>query len=345
MVAWEHDNGGGELSYTTGFLNERTGNGDQTESSIVKEEPDEEMRLFDDMINGVGDWNNSWPSASLPDVLPKPMEGLNDLGPPPFLRKTFEMVEDPKTDPIVSWSSGRNSFVVWDCHRFSENLLPKYFKHKNFSSFVRQLNTYGFRKIDSDRWEFANEGFQGGRKHLLRNIKRRSRYNKQQQGGGGVICIDNSTNSRVGLEADVEVLKQDHTSLQKEVSKVRQQQHDSNHRLSIVEERIHFAECKHRRMCSFLAKMIKYPNFIQQLLHKRKELDHEKKFNKRRRLLETQVTTNPTEEPMDPIQDEEFLVSMDDRVVPEMSTNEKVDVNDSKIYVELEQLVNWKPCS
>ncbi|TYI17283.1 hypothetical protein ES332_A07G012900v1 [Gossypium tomentosum] len=332
MVAWEHGNGGGELSYTTGFLNEPTGKGDQTESSIVKEEPDEEMRLFDDMINGVGDWNNGWPSASLPDVLPKPMEGLNDLGPPPFLRKTFEMVEDPKTDPIVSWSSGRNSFVVWDCHRLSENLLPKYFKHKNFSSFVRQLNTYGFRKIDSDRWEFANEGFQGGR----------IRQMGQQ---GGVICIDNSTNSRVGLEADVEVLKQDHNSLQMDVSKLRQKQDNSNHRLSIVEERIHFADCKQRRMCSFLAKMIKYPNFIQQLLHKGKELDHGKKFNKRRRLLETQVTTNPIEEPMDPIQDEEFLVSMDDRVVPEMSRNEEVDVNDSKIYVELEQLVNWKPCS
>lgn len=142
MVAWEHDNGGGESSYTTGFLNEPAGNGYQTESSIVKKEPDEEMSLFDDMINGVGDWNNEWPSASLSNVLPKPMEGLNDLGPPPFLRKTFEMVEDLKTDPIVSWSSDRNSFVVWDCHRFSENILPKYFKHENFSSFVRQLNTY-----------------------------------------------------------------------------------------------------------------------------------------------------------------------------------------------------------
>ena len=46
------------------------------------------------------------------------MEGLHDVGPPPFLTKTFEMVEDPSTNAIVSWSRVRNSFVVWDSHKF-----------------------------------------------------------------------------------------------------------------------------------------------------------------------------------------------------------------------------------
>lgn len=84
------------------------------------------------------------------EVAPGPMEGLNEAGPPPFLKKTFEMVEDPETDSVVSWSENRDSFVVWDQHEFSKDLLPKYFKHQNFSSFIRQLNTY----VSSDSYFF-----------------------------------------------------------------------------------------------------------------------------------------------------------------------------------------------
>jgi hypothetical protein len=61
---------------------------------------------------------------------------------PPFLAKTYEMVDDPSSDPIVSWSKSNKSFVVWNPPEFARVLLPRFFKHNNFSSFIRQLNTY-----------------------------------------------------------------------------------------------------------------------------------------------------------------------------------------------------------
>ncbi|KAJ6389020.1 hypothetical protein OIU77_027386 [Salix suchowensis] len=38
--------------------------------------------------------------------------------PPPFLSKTYDMVDDPATDAVVSWSSTNNSFVVWNLPEF-----------------------------------------------------------------------------------------------------------------------------------------------------------------------------------------------------------------------------------
>ncbi|XP_042038727.1 heat shock factor protein HSF30-like [Salvia splendens] len=204
---------------------------------------------------------------------PRPIESLLDVGTPPFLTKTLEMVEDSSTDSVISWSKAKNSFIVWDPHRLSAAFLPKFFKHNNFSSFVRQLNTYGFRKVDADRWEFANEAFLSGKKHLLKTIKRRRNVMMQgmsQQGGGGASCTELG---QYGKEEEVERLKRDRDVLRAEVLKLKQQQQSSRERLMVIEERIRGSERKQQQMTSFVAKAFGNPLFAERVANGQRRVE------------------------------------------------------------------------
>ena len=59
--------------------------------------------------------------------------------------KSFEvhmchlLLEDHNTDIFNFFQNGQ-SFLVLDEQRFAKEILPKYFKHNNMASFVRQLN-------------------------------------------------------------------------------------------------------------------------------------------------------------------------------------------------------------
>uniref|UniRef100_A0A2I3BRL6 Heat shock factor 1 n=1 Tax=Mus musculus TaxID=10090 RepID=A0A2I3BRL6_MOUSE len=59
---------------------------------------------------------------------------------PAFLTKLWTLVSDPDTDALICWSPSGNSFHVFDQGQFAKEVLPKYFKHNNMASFVRQLN-------------------------------------------------------------------------------------------------------------------------------------------------------------------------------------------------------------
>ncbi|PSS01987.1 Heat shock factor protein [Actinidia chinensis var. chinensis] len=216
--------------------------------------------------------------------LPKPMEGLHEIGPPPFLKKTFRMVEDPETDKIISWTDSQKSFVVWDHHQFSSSLLPKHFKHNNFSSFIRQLNTYGFKKIDSDRWEFANEGFQGGKEFLLKNIKRK-KNNSQNLLQQRAIMRPLPDSAQSGTETELEKLRTDGNKMKTEILKLKQQHESTVNHLAMFMDRIKTTESKQQQMFVFLDKALASPVFFSQflqLLRQKRELCNGQIAKKRR---------------------------------------------------------------
>ncbi|XP_047947575.1 heat stress transcription factor A-6b-like [Salvia hispanica] len=213
---------------------------------------------------------------------PQPMEGLHEAGPPPFLCKTYDLVEEESTNEIVSWSRGNNSFIVWDPQIFATNLLPKFFKHNNFSSFVRQLNTYGFRKVDPDKWEFANEGFLRGKRHLLKNIRRRRTPSSNYLSCSNLEpCVELG---RFGLDAEMDRLRRDKQVLMEELVKLRQQQQNTKAYLQAMEQRLKGTEQKQKQALSFLARAIRSPDFLQQMVqHKEMRREIEEAIEKKRR--------------------------------------------------------------
>uniref|UniRef100_A0A4X2K5F6 HSF-type DNA-binding domain-containing protein n=1 Tax=Vombatus ursinus TaxID=29139 RepID=A0A4X2K5F6_VOMUR len=111
------------------------------------------------------------------------MEGASSVV-PGFLAKLWALVNDSTTDDVIAWSRNGQSFGILDEQKFCKELLPKYFKHNNLSSFIRQLNMYGFRKVvtvesgmivpeKNTTIEFQHMFFKQGEAHLLENIKRK----------------------------------------------------------------------------------------------------------------------------------------------------------------------------
>ncbi|KAI9154407.1 hypothetical protein LWI28_025956 [Acer negundo] len=189
---------------------------------------------------------------------------------PPFLSKTFDLVDDRSLDPIISWGSTGQSFVVWDPLEFARLILPRNFKHNNFSSFVRQLNTYGFRKIGTDRWEFANEGFQRGKRHLLKNIQRRKSHQSQQVGS---YIGPSSDAGKSGMICDIEKLRKEGSILMQEVVELQQQHRWTASHVEVVNQKIQVAERRHKQMVSFLAKLLQNPAFVSRLQQKKEQGD------------------------------------------------------------------------
>ncbi|XP_031377219.1 heat stress transcription factor A-4c-like [Punica granatum] len=180
---------------------------------------------------------------------------MNSL--PPFLSKMYEMVDDPSTNAIVSWSQSNKSFIVWNPLEFASVLLPRFFKHNNFSSFIRQLNTYGFRKIDPEQWEFANDDFIKGRPHLLRNIHRRkpvhSHSSPNLQQNQGISSSSLTESERQVYKDKIATLENDKQLLLSELEKHEEEERRYELQMQQLKDRFMRIKEKQRLMVSNLS--------------------------------------------------------------------------------------------
>uniref|UniRef100_A0A7S1BGB5 HSF-type DNA-binding domain-containing protein n=1 Tax=Corethron hystrix TaxID=216773 RepID=A0A7S1BGB5_9STRA len=95
-----------------------------------------------------------------------------------FPEKVHTMLKEISCDPILgqiaSWKSHGRAFCIYDNRKFVDIILKDYFKQSKWTSFQRQLNTYGFKRITRgiDSGSYYHQCFLRGVPDLCSNIER-----------------------------------------------------------------------------------------------------------------------------------------------------------------------------
>ncbi|KAI8975335.1 HSF-type DNA-binding-domain-containing protein [Mycotypha africana] len=114
-------------------------------------------------------------------------EGTSKKRPlPSFIKKLWFILTDKASAEHIFWVDSGQTICIPNATSFSQVILPRFFKHSNWQSFVRQLNLYGFRKVyqlnlayddtfeKRTVWQFKHEKFRKDRPEQLVEVKRRT---------------------------------------------------------------------------------------------------------------------------------------------------------------------------
>jgi len=67
-----------------------------------------------------------------------------------FVRLLWKILEG-EHEELIRWTNDGERFRILDQERLAVEVLPRFFTHRNFSSFQRQLNYFGFRRCHRTR--------------------------------------------------------------------------------------------------------------------------------------------------------------------------------------------------
>ena len=123
-----------------------------------------------------------------------------------FLSRLYDILNDKEYTQIIHWNKDGNGIIIVDANKLGEIVLPKYYKHNNYSSFVRQLNMYGFHKtrgIGKEGEGFEHEKF--NRKSTKEQIKQMMRQNKKMKLLSKYIKTNNNISNNINEDSNDEL--------------------------------------------------------------------------------------------------------------------------------------------
>mmetsp|Transcript_34089 Transcript_34089/g.71780 ORF Transcript_34089/g.71780 Transcript_34089/m.71780 type:complete len:550 (+) Transcript_34089:53-1702(+) len=93
---------------------------------------------------------------------------------PTFPAKMHAILTNPQLADVVGWAPHGRSWRILKPRDFEIRVLPKYFEHSKFSSFVRQANGWGFRRMShgDDKNAYYHEYFLRAMPWLCKKMRR-----------------------------------------------------------------------------------------------------------------------------------------------------------------------------
>ena len=152
-----------------------------------------------------------------------------------FISWTWEMVNAGYDD--IGWSTDGSRIVVKNPERLANVVLPQFFRHSQYASWVRALNAYTFKKAATGQWEHPY--FHRDKPHLLKKIQRKGKEKATQStaliavpGGGGRKDLTNLSSILAEERSKLAWMKQEMLRLEDEVQQV--QREDLQQRYAVV---------------------------------------------------------------------------------------------------------------
>lgn len=93
---------------------------------------------------------------------------------PPFPVKLHRILSNAEHNDVISWLPHGRSWRVLKPKAFEEKVIPMYFRHAKYASFMRQVNGWGFKRMTQgpDHNSYYNELFLRGLPHLCAKMRR-----------------------------------------------------------------------------------------------------------------------------------------------------------------------------
>lgn len=163
---------------------------------------------------------------------------------PSFLVKLYQILENAQYKGIIEWDETGKLFIIKNLNEFCEKVLPIYYKHNNYSSFVRQLNMYDFHKIrNKDNFIiYEHTLFYKDGKGQIAQIKRKSKQNENGlvllgEKGKKVdddVLIENNLNNKTGKKNNKKTLAKTLNALIEKAKRNEKKQNEIESKINIL---------------------------------------------------------------------------------------------------------------